>query len=836
MRRNDLTTEEVRVERLLRTLSRDSAAPDPEFLRTLREASTKAFLAAQANQPQPRRVQTATPTDPALGRRLLRTLRIAMLSAVAVLLTLGALPPSIFPSRGVELQVALDNLRRNETVEIEVQNGRVSNTLLYASTFGDERLAFTYPSGNWEVIQGGSAAFVNFGNNSIHPSPPDVAEVSLNLLEDKLMSSLSVNDPQVKSLLLSQRPQSQRAENGQLFNYYHFQSPAALGDGETLNVDATVNALTNSLVTMNSKVIDSAGNVRFEANADVKSLNTAIPLDRFQVDLHAEALDQIAMVEDVQGNVEVLDGAASQVPPGVYDNGARSYWNFQDGAILRNDLITQGAGLGFGRARALASDGVLGGGLPGQQFAGVSGVQPTFEQAQSEDLAKRSEGNEFLEKPASGMLAKGGQSRTRAIDAAAPQREGSAKKESATAPLGAVTADEPAPVKLMPKATAQDPVQRKTNAAESKAPASRPGEPDAPPPGPPAVANKSRQAVAENAPIPFSKAGPTASNRVQMEEQKVGAKPAASPSPLIAKGRPPAPPNPAPRAEDEQQLKQQMPSRARYSAPSQRSPRGGMAQTGKGASPGAVQLEGEHLAEQTTRQSPLMDDKTALTIPPRANADRPDAQQLQNAPQLGQRGVEYADQLGQFQGGYGGYASRLAEANSELRPGEMLKTGDDPTNVVRARLANDANLIVGPGSEVLLLKPTEVRLRFGEVALEVPEGDQVDLLGPEPELQLDPENYKLNLRRSAYQSRGMTRQRQVTGTRVYSVQKNQLQELEQQPEWLTKYYARYNKTDSQKGYPLRAKVSGKPDSANQPEGVQKAAAPVPAAESPQKKN
>lgn len=818
MRRNDLTTEEVRVERLLRTLSRDTVAPDPEFLRTLREASTKAFLAAQANQPQPRHVQTATPTDPALGRRLLRTLRIAMLSAVAVLLVLGALPPSVFPSRGVELQVAFDNLRRNDTVEIEVQNGGISNTLLYASTFGDERLAFTWPSGNREVIQNGSVAFVNFDNNSIHPSPSDVAEVSLNVLEDKLMSSLNVKDPQVKSLLLSQRPQSQREENGQLLNYYQFQTPAALGDGETLKVNATVNALTNSLVAMNSRVIDSDGNVRFEANADVKGLNTAIPLDRFQVDLHAEALDQIAMVEDVQGDVEVLEGAAQPVGLGAYDNGERPYWNLQNGVALKGDVPGQPGGPAYGRLRSLAGA-MGGGGLPAQQLDGT-GLQQSLEMAQSEDLVQKLEQTELKQKSGAALPAKRGQEQARVMDEAAPKREALAKQESATAPLAETKAAEDAPAGALPRLAGRELVQRKMSPAESKAPAAPSRDPGALPAGAPVVANKSRQAMLRNAPVPSPEPDAAPPNRSRINAQKKdGAGQATSPSAIAASQGAPAPAAPAPRADDELQLKQQMQSGSRYSMPSQRSARSEMARPGKGGPP----VEGEVRAGQVDNQLKLMDDNGLKGLQ-RFNADRPLAAQLQNQPQAGLRGAEFAEQLGQMQQ-YGAYSSRLAEANTELRPGEMLKTGDDPTNVVRARLANNADLIVGPGSEVLLLKPTEVRLRFGQLALEVPEGDQVDLLGPEPDLQQDPENYKLNLRRNVYQSRGMTRQRQVTGNKVYVVQKNQLQELEQQPEWLTKYYAKYDKSESQKSYLMRAKAGTR--GSDQPVQFEKAAASPP---------
>jgi hypothetical protein len=174
---------------------------------------------------------------------------------------------------------------------------------------------------------------------------------------------------------------------------------------------------------------------------------------------------------------------------------------------------------------------------------------------------------------------------------------------------------------------------------------------------------------------------------------------------------------------------------------------------------------------------------------------------------------------------YSGLARQL-EAKSELRPGEILKTGSEPTDVVRARLANDAYLIVGPNSEVLLLKPTELRLRVGEVALEVPAGDQVQLLGPEPELQQEMSG---KYGKFGYQQRAISRQRPVTGNKVYSVLKNQLLEVEETPDWLAKYQARLNRQlDSAKEEAMpRAKASLRGGPAYLPGPAQPNAAPGP---------
>jgi hypothetical protein len=388
---------------------------------------------------------------------------------------------------------------------------------------------------------------------------------------------------------------------------------------------------------------------------------------------------------------------------------------------------------------------------------------------------------------------------------------------------------------------AQDP-QRRSKVAEPKAPAPQSEEPTPAKKGNAAVATKSGK-MAENAPpappkpsesMPGETKPRAAKPNIDNKELSTDAIKADAPAAITAAAQsPPAAAAPVPLVADELQVKQQMKSGSRYVAPPlSRSQRSGMATSGIEMPAGAPSAEVELQINPRDKNSKFMDDVANLKLPLGQSVDRPIAQ---NSSHLGLRGVEYAEQMGQYSGNPG-YGNRLAEAKSELRPGETLRTGDDPTNIVRARLANNANLIVGPGSEVLLLKPTEVRLRFGELALEVPEGDQVDLLGPEPELQQDAENYKLNYRRSGLQQR-VTRLRQVTGNKAYAVQKNQLQELDQQPEWLTKYYARYNtKSESQKGYPMRAKASAKSNGINQSGTFDKAAAPPPQSEAAERKD
>ena len=113
------------------------------------------------------------------------------------------------------------------------------------------------------------------------------------------------------------------------------------------------------------------------------------------------------------------------------------------------------------------------------------------------------------------------------------------------------------------------------------------------------------------------------------------------------------------------------------------------------------------------------------------------------------------------------------------------------------------------------------------LALEVPQGDQVDLQGPEPEYQQEStENPRVFTRRAVPYR--LSRQRQVTGNQVYAIQKNQLVKLDQQPEWLVKYYESPGRSESQKNIPLRAKSAPKSDGPIPTGGYQKAAVPAPA--------
>ena len=74
--------------------------------------------------------------------------------------------------------------------------------------------------------------------------------------------------------------------------------------------------------------------------------------------------------------------------------------------------------------------------------------------------------------------------------------------------------------------------------------------------------------------------------------------------------------------------------------------------------------------------------------------------------------------------------------------------------------------------------------------LNVPPGDQVDLLGPEPTPALDTENDKLNYRRNSQLLRFQMSRQQVTGRGIFRIENNQLQRVDREPPWLANYFAR----------------------------------------------
>ena len=157
-----------------------------------------------------------------------------------------------------------------------------------------------------------------------------------------------------------------------------------------------------------------------------------------------------------------------------------------------------------------------------------------------------------------------------------------------------------------------------------------------------------------------------------------------------------------------------------------------------------------------------------------------------------------------------GIVRRRVEVQSELHAGGVLKTDAAPSNVVWARLANDADLVVGPGSEVLLLKPTEVRLQAGELMLNVPPGDQVDLLGPDPAPAIDVENSRFNYRRNSQQLKVAVSRQQVTGRGMFRIENNQLQRVDQEPPWLARYFAK--QSTAKQGSQSLSRQSGQPRS------------------------
>ena len=132
--------------------------------------------------------------------------------------------------------------------------------------------------------------------------------------------------------------------------------------------------------------------------------------------------------------------------------------------------------------------------------------------------------------------------------------------------------------------------------------------------------------------------------------------------------------------------------------------------------------------------------------------------------------------------------SPITTRTVELLPGMSLNT-DSENAIIRTRLANDANVVVGPNSRLVLLKPTEVRLQAGECEITVPPGDLVDVFGPEEMAGYS--RYRTGPLRT-YQSRGAVNRVRAIGRNVYRLDKNGIQRLDQDPPWLVDYNASWN--------------------------------------------
>jgi hypothetical protein len=146
------------------------------------------------------------------------------------------------------------------------------------------------------------------------------------------------------------------------------------------------------------------------------------------------------------------------------------------------------------------------------------------------------------------------------------------------------------------------------------------------------------------------------------------------------------------------------------------------------------------------------------------------------------------------------FRRRQAEPQSELRGGDVLSTLNEEHSLVRAKLANGADLVLGPQSEVTLLKPTSVQLRVGDLELNVPEGDQIELLGPLSEAKGSDSNPAEVAKRDVYSGQSRLSNLRssrarfgappliVTGRKIYRVENNQVRVLEESPQWLTDYH------------------------------------------------
>jgi hypothetical protein len=147
------------------------------------------------------------------------------------------------------------------------------------------------------------------------------------------------------------------------------------------------------------------------------------------------------------------------------------------------------------------------------------------------------------------------------------------------------------------------------------------------------------------------------------------------------------------------------------------------------------------------------------------------------------------------------YRRRQAEPQTELLAGEVLSTLNDGRSLVRARLANNAELLLGPNSEVTVIKPTSVQLQVGELELNVPEGDQIELLGPASDVKGADSRSSEDAKSDIYYSRqnrsnpsrssrvrAGTPPQVVTGRKLYRIENNQLRVVEQDPQWLADYH------------------------------------------------
>lgn len=108
-------------------------------------------------------------------------------------------------------------------------------------------------------------------------------------------------------------------------------------------------------------------------------------------------------------------------------------------------------------------------------------------------------------------------------------------------------------------------------------------------------------------------------------------------------------------------------------------------------------------------------------------------------------------------------AERWAPANGNLvlMPGDYVRTDNRGANAVAMRLLSKAVLTAGPGSLVEIPKSTQVRLHEGELEINAPKGQSVELIGPDDQKTV------------------------VKGTQFYRVDRNQkLRLVEQLPLWL----------------------------------------------------
>lgn len=945
MRRNEFTPDELRFGRLLRTLDSGQIAPDAELMRRLREASTKAFLEAHreriANESSPIHAVAAAIKRPSR----LPYLRSLMFAAVAVILTFGMLPQSWFPSRGVELRVAFDNLARVNTAQIKFRNNGNLNLFTVKSDGIGERWRIDFASGNSEIVNDGIGVFYNKRNSTIHHQQLDRdVDGPTVAVSDQVLKNLSFDRFESQEKLLQQRPKARIEENGYPVLVYRGVVPQ---DGESIQFEAKVNALTNTLVEATSQRIDSNGVLVADCKADVVMVNSAISDQRFLLEDDQELLasDQVAMVDDVQGRVYMNDpvtsgtsmpmsgmsapGALASVvntlavpesssqqqllsdlpqdySPAMTSGSARnaSAGPMKKGlaGISLNDQTNSAAKAGKELELTRTSDPHLSRNfvqssgkdrnhsesVPGKPFLHQKGVPigpgeaaPPAPATNSPrlltqmDVHKDSISNSTMElgidrggkgavaselaraavpPPTARITADSNsgsdtkqrnfeksnekglkQAPSQVASVAIPERElrrsiqnrirvdssSSEKLESSVkdemAGLGTQKTSSLAPAAMSDKFQ----LESKSNRMQSQVALGKSTAQPSDPQRVDSVVPKGDEPIGETRPsLPINVRAKAAGDFPSGQSKNKGDVPdLARKSPIPTASEVNSATGTDHLYSPIQSIPGNSPSRnSQYSLPAPAlAPRPlfndvsgdqdlGVADLPPGLGNSGRQMWGDNqfvgepkldntensLRRQVSRLSrqsferQVVDPQT-VPAPPIASEDYVNRIPNSFDSENGRR-----DQFIPPFPNDRGLGARQVRSEVEILPGMSLSTAEGVESVVRARLANDGYLVVGPSSAVVLIKPTEIRLEAGEIEISVPPGDVVELAGPETQ----PNPYRARFMEGrGYQGRIGTPRLQVIDRKVYRLEKNGIQRLYRDPAWLTNYYSNLSKRE-----------------------------------------